>query len=84
MKALTLLITYLCFSIFAQAGEKESPKDFVLRWVEAYNKNDAKHIGSFYEKSDLVECLVSAGLTRKGHEAITKMYADDIKTHSFL
>jgi len=52
-------------------------------WVKAYNTNDAESISDFYEKSEKIDLLVSEGFWLTGHDAVQKMYNNDMKVLRF-
>ena len=65
------------------ASAQQSPSDFMNAWVDTYNKNDAKIIVSYYDQSEDTDCLISAGLWRRGYKQIKDMYFQDMKDVRF-
>jgi len=79
-----ILRTFLLFiltSVIAIA--QQTPSEFMAAWVNEYNKNDAKAIVSYYDRSEDTDCLVSVGLWVKGFKQIEQMYTEDMKACRF-
>lgn len=57
--------------------------DFMKSWVAGYNDNDGEAMASYYDRSEETDCLVSAGLSIKGFEAIKNMYVQDMQALRF-
>ena len=74
------LILFLT-SLIASAGQ--TPSEFMTAWVDVFNKNDAKAIVAYYDRSEETDCLVSVGLSFKGFKEIEKMYHQDMKAIHF-
>lgn len=81
MKRLSILA--LALGVMASTAAEETPSEFMLRWVEAYNGNNAEVMASFYENSEEVDCLVSAGIWLRGFKEIREMYFKDMKAVRF-
>ena len=52
-------------------------------WVNEYNKNDAKSIVAYYDRSEDTDCLVSVGMWLKGFKQIEQMYNQDMQACHF-
>lgn len=74
---LTLLFTTIL------AAAQQTPSEFMTAWVDEYNKNDAKAIVAYYDRSEDTDCLVSVGMWLKGFKEIEKMYQADMKAIHF-
>ena len=79
------LLSIILFSLLSSLSltAQETPSEFMGKWVESYNKNDAKSISSFYDQSEKTDCLISGGLWRRGFKAISKMYLEDMRDVRF-
>ena len=65
------------------ASAQQTPSEFMTTWVDAYNKNDAKKIVSYYDQSEDTDCLISAGLWLRGYKQIKDMYYQDMRDVRF-
>lgn len=74
---ITLLLCSLFLAPFLHADE--TPTEFMGKWVESFNKNDAKLMTSFYDDSEEIDVLVSNGSWFRGHNRLKEMYAQDMK-----
>jgi len=81
MKILSWLWIVLATTTWLSA--QETPSEFMQRWVEAYNANNGEVMASFYENSEEVDCLVSAGIWLRGFKEIREMYINDMKAVRF-
>jgi len=79
------IITFLVCSLFLTPVlyADETPTQFMGKWVEGYNKNDAKLITAFYDESEEIDVLVSFGVWLRGFEAVKKMYGADMQAARF-
>ena len=85
MKLLFLCLLVPVFSAVSNATEvtDASAKEFVMKWAQAFNKNDPKHISGFYDQDKRVDMLTSNGSWLRGHNAIWKSYREDMKLLKF-
>lgn len=74
---MTVLASLTTSSVAAEPAD-DSPKQFIQNWTAAFNKNDPKLLASFYDKSDELEFIVSAGVRHQGHQAVEKFYRGDL------
>jgi uncharacterized protein (TIGR02246 family) len=65
------------------SSAQQTPSEFMTSWVAEYNKNDAKAIVSYYDRSEDTDCLVSVGMWLKGFKEIEQMYHQDMKAIHF-
>jgi len=73
------VITSLEASSFGDERKGDSPKQFITDWASTFNKNDPKLQLAFYDRSEEIEVILSAGLRHHGYKAVQKMYTDDQK-----
>lgn len=73
----------LALGLMASLAAEETPSEFMQRWVKAYNGNNGEVMASFYEKSDELDCLISAGIWLRGFKEIREMYLRDMKAVRF-
>ncbi|MFK7911073.1 MAG: nuclear transport factor 2 family protein [Akkermansiaceae bacterium] len=86
MRCLFLYLFFSAFTVATNAADEAtdtSAKNFVLKWGQAFNKNDSKYISSFYDQDKRLDMLTSSGAWLKGYEAIEKSYRDDMKALKF-
>lgn len=80
---LALLSTPLpSWSLADEKGE-DSPQAFIEKWAATFDKNDPALMSSFYDASDELEVVVSAGVRHHGIKALEKAYADDVNSVHF-
>lgn len=72
--ALTFLI-----STNAHAEDEGEVKSRVEAWVATFNDNDPKAMVDFYENTEDIDMLVSAGLWHHGIDEIANAYKEDKK-----
>lgn len=76
--------TFLIFILTSiLVGAQQTPSEFMTAWVAEYNKNDAKAIVAYYDRSEEIDCLVSVGIWLKGFKEIEQMYHQDMKAVQF-
>ncbi len=73
----------LASSSFAADETDESPKQFITDWAATFNKNDPKLQSAFYDQSEELEVIISAGVRHHGYKAVQKAYTDDLKSVRF-
>jgi ketosteroid isomerase-like protein len=61
----------------AHAEEKNPVKDRVNTWVATFNENDPEAMVDFYEDTEDLDMLVSAGLWHRGIGEVRKAYQKD-------
>jgi ketosteroid isomerase-like protein len=78
---ISLIITVLAGPV-AQA-EEDRVKNRVEAWVAAFNENKPEKMASFYENTEDLDMLVSAGLWHRGIGEIKKAYEKDEKSWAY-
>ena len=68
---------------FAVEKTETTPQQFIGQWVATFNKNDSELLLPFYDQSDDLEVIISAGVRHHGYEAVRKAFADDFKSVRF-
>jgi hypothetical protein len=53
---------------FAEDASVDSASQFIAGWAAAFDKNDPKQLAQFYEPSEQVEVIFSAGVRFRGHD----------------
>ena len=78
--ALSLLVT-ICIARASHAEEAigDSAENVIKDWVATVNKNDPERLLAFYDASEEMEVVVSAGLRYRGYKALQKAYKDAFK-----
>ena len=84
LKTIVLVTAFfwMASSSFA-VDENNSPKQVIAEWASTFNKNDSKAIVDFYEQSEDIELIMSAGIYKHGYLAIERTYKDDFKAVRF-
>lgn len=75
----------LASSSWSYAAEEADPKpqQIIQQWAATFNKNDAELLSAFYDRSDELEVVVSAGVRHRGFDALKKAYVDDMAAVQF-
>lgn len=73
----------LASSSFAVEETDDSPKQFIKDWAATFNKNDPKLLLAFYDQSEEIEVIISAGIRHRGYKSVKKAYVDDHKQVRF-
>lgn len=69
--------------VFAADKNDLSPEQIIEKWAATFDKNDAERLSAFYDRSDELEVVVSAGVRHHGFEALKKAYVDDFEAVHF-
>jgi len=72
-----IIVTLLGPSVYAE--EESLVKERVDAWVETFNENDPEGMADFYEDTEDLDMLVSAGLWHRGIREVKKAYENDKK-----
>jgi ketosteroid isomerase-like protein len=83
MKVVMAVFASLASSSLAVEETDDSPKQFITDWVATFNKNDPELLSTFYDQSEELEVIVSAGVRHHGYKAVQKFYIDDHKPVRF-
>lgn len=81
---LTLVLALSGIPLALAAEEAEpKPQQIIQQWAATFNKNDAELLSAFYDRSDELEVVVSAGVRHRGFDALKKAYVDDMAAVQF-
>ena len=67
----------------AEEQTDQTPEKLIEQWAAAYNKNDPALLLAFYEQSEDVDVIISAGIRHHGFKAVRNAYTDDFKAVRF-
>lgn len=83
-RSIVIASLFFCLTSAAFAEEeKDSPKQFITDWASAFQKNDHKVLLDFYDQSEDVELIVSAGIRLQGYREIQKALKNDFGAVTF-
>lgn len=81
--ALAVIASLWVSSSFAAEPTDESPQKFIQSWAEAFNTNDPEKLSAFYDPSEELEVIVSAGVRHHGYKALKQAYVGDSRNVYF-
>lgn len=70
-------------SLSRAEGAEQSPEQFIKDWATAFNKNKPDLLCEFYDQSEELDVVISAGIRHHGFKAVQKAYTDDMKQVRF-
>jgi len=84
LRMITVATLFFCMASSAAAGKDDgSPKQFISNWASAFEKDDHKPLLDFYDQSEEVEMIVSAGTRIQGYREIQKSMKNDFNGVKF-
>ncbi len=84
LTALSLLaVACLVAASHTEEATNDSAENVVKAWVTALNENDPEKLLAFYDRSEEMEVVVSAGVRYRGFKAVQKVYGESYKDFRF-